>query len=95
MAKLRTADKVKVLRGVYREMCGGEDFRMVDWSIQNDHIHNDVEVTDEQALSRGMKSFGVRVARGINRLMGRTGRVIADRPLAVGGGHSARVTQER
>jgi putative transposase len=54
-------------------------FRLVHYSVQGNHIHLMVEATDERALSRGMKGLGVRIARGLNRVMGRKGSVLADR----------------
>jgi len=37
-----------------------------------------VEAEDERALSRGMQGLAVRIARGVNRALERTGRVFAD-----------------
>jgi REP element-mobilizing transposase RayT len=49
------------------------------FSVQGDHIHLLVEATDKRRLSSAMRSLGVRIARGMNRLMGRRGRVVAHR----------------
>lgn len=53
--------------------------RIVHFSVQSDHIHLLVEAADRVALGRAMKGFGVRLARRLNKLSGRTGRAIADR----------------
>jgi REP element-mobilizing transposase RayT len=53
--------------------------RIIHYSVQSDHIHLLVEAADQVALGRAMKVFGVRVARRLNKLSGRSGRVIADR----------------
>ncbi|HUS62941.1 MAG TPA: transposase, partial [Kofleriaceae bacterium] len=53
--------------------------RIVHFSVQGDHIHLLVEARDRRCLSRAMKGFEVRVARRLNALMGRKGRVFADR----------------
>ena len=53
--------------------------RIVHFSIQSNHLHLIVEAVDQIALGRAMKGFGVRVARRLNRIAGRRGRVIADR----------------
>jgi hypothetical protein len=37
-----------------------------------------VEAPDERALARGMQGLGVRIAKALNRLMGRKGAVFAD-----------------
>jgi len=54
-------------------------FKLVHYSVQGNHVHLLVEAEDRSALSRGMNGLGVRVARGLNRVMGRKGKVLADR----------------
>lgn len=61
---------------------GGRDrfgFRLVHYSIQGNHLHLMVEAESRGALSRGMKGLSVRIARALNRMMQRKGRVLADR----------------
>lgn len=59
----------------------GERFgmRIVHFSVQRDHVHLIVEAEHRAALARGMKGLCVRIARAMNRLMGRRGAVFADR----------------
>src|SRR5262249_56515976 len=54
-------------------------FRLVHYSVQGNHLHLLVEAKDERALSRGMNGLGVRVARGLNRALGRRGKVLQER----------------
>ena len=57
-----------------------DDFRIVHYSVQSDHIHLIVEA-DGPALGRGMRNFSIRVAQGLNRnVLDRRGKVWADRP---------------
>jgi REP element-mobilizing transposase RayT len=57
-----------------------DDFRIVEYSVQHDHVHMLVEADDSAALAAGMKSFAVRAARRINtRALRRRGSVWADR----------------
>jgi REP element-mobilizing transposase RayT len=56
-----------------------ESFRVVQISIQRDHLHMIVEAADAGALSRGMVSFATSCARQVNRRLGRRGTVFADR----------------
>jgi len=57
-----------------------KDFRVVEYSIQDDHLHLIVEADDKDALARGMKSFSVRANRLFNAAHGRgRGRVWGDR----------------
>jgi REP element-mobilizing transposase RayT len=53
--------------------------RIVHFSVQSNHIHLLVEADNRALLTRGMKGFAVRVARGVNRLLGCRGSVWADR----------------
>jgi len=56
-----------------------EDFRVVEYSLQEDHVHALVEASDERSLSRGMNGLATRIARGLNRLWQRVGRVFLER----------------
>ena len=56
-----------------------ETFRVVEYSVQSNHVHMLVESQDERALSRGMNGLAVRIVRGLNKLWKRVGRVFADR----------------
>jgi putative transposase len=56
-----------------------ESFRVVHFSVQSDHLHLIVEAADKLVLERGMLGLIVRVARAINRALGRTGAVWGDR----------------
>ena len=53
-------------------------FRLVHFSVQGNHIHLIIEAIDERALARGMQGLGVRIAKALNRVMGRKGTVLAD-----------------
>ena len=55
------------------------EFRVCHYSIQKDHAHFLVEASNRQALGRGMKALGARLARAVNRIFERSGRVLADR----------------
>jgi REP element-mobilizing transposase RayT len=52
--------------------------RLVEYSVQSNHAHLIVEAADERALSRAMKGVLVRIARGLNRLLRRSGPVLDD-----------------
>ncbi len=54
-------------------------FRLVHYAVLGNHVHLIVEAGDRKALWRGMQGLGVRIARRLNRVMGRTGRVMSDR----------------
>ena len=57
-------------------------FRVVHFSVQEDHLHLIVEAADKVALSRGMQGLAIRVAKQVNALVGRRGKIWADRFFA-------------
>ncbi|MBA2541276.1 MAG: transposase [Deltaproteobacteria bacterium] len=54
---------------------GGGSFRVIHFSLQDNHLHLIVEATSDYALRRGMRSFAINSARGINAAIGAHGRV--------------------
>ena len=55
------------------------DFRVAHYSLQGDHAHLIVEAHGKDALARGMKSIGARLARAVNRVAERRGPVLDGR----------------
>jgi putative transposase len=55
------------------------NFRVVHFSVQDDHAHLLVEASTTAALVSGMRGLAVRTALAVNRARGRTGRVWAQR----------------
>jgi REP element-mobilizing transposase RayT len=56
-----------------------EKFRVLHFSVQRDHVHLVVEAKDARALSSGVRSVAIRIARYVNDLLLRRGRFWADR----------------
>ncbi len=59
--------------------CARTAFRLVHYSLQDNHAHLLVEARDRDALGRGMKAIAARLARAVNRVAGRRGPVLKDR----------------
>ena len=59
-----------------REAFGG---RLCHFSVQDDHLHLLVEAANREALSASLHALAIRIARAINRVLRRKGRVFADR----------------
>ena len=76
---LRREGERRVIIGALRATREGLGLAVVHYSIQRNHIHMIVEVASREALARGMQGLLVRMARGLNRLWGRRGPVVADR----------------
>ena len=52
---------------------------MVEFSVQQNHIHMICEAADEVALARGMQGLTTRLARRLNGELGRKGTLFAER----------------
>ncbi len=76
---LRTAAIVREIEHTFAAGCARPGFRLVHYSLQDTHAHLIVEATDRDALGRGMKALGARLARAVNRVVGRDGPVLAER----------------
>jgi len=53
--------------------------RILEFSVQGNHMHLIVEAAAHEALSRAMQGFSIRVAKGLNAMMKRRGHVLAKR----------------
>jgi hypothetical protein len=76
---LRTAKLVREVERSFACGCERGDFRLVHYSLQGNHAHFVIEADGRDALGRGMKALGSRLARAVNRVFRRTGPVLADR----------------
>ena len=63
--ELRRRDCYAVIRRVLARYFGRDDFRIIHGSIQNTHFHFLIEARDRRALSRGMQSLAIRLARAL------------------------------
>ena len=83
LSTLRRRDVYKILHRAFVHGCrryvADGNFRICHFSVQRDHIHLVVEADSKTALSRGMQAFAIRVAKAINRFLGRRGQVFDDR----------------
>lgn len=52
---------------------------LAHYSVQRDHLHLVVEPKDRRRLAKAVQGLAVRIARALNRMMQRTGKVFADR----------------
>jgi REP element-mobilizing transposase RayT len=79
LPRLRQKAEYAALR---RAFAAGRDrfgFRLCHFAILNDHLHLLVEAADRTALRRGLQGLAIRIARALNKLWGRKGKVFADR----------------
>ncbi len=79
LPSLRSKHPFRVLRRSFAAGCDRFGFRLNHYSVQGTHLHFIVEAKDRESLSRGLKGLAVRIARGLNKLWSRKGRVFRDR----------------
>jgi REP element-mobilizing transposase RayT len=75
---LRRARPVKYVRRCI-QLAHKDGFRVVEFSVQSNHVHLLIEAANGRALSRGMQGLKVRLARRLNALFGRRGTPFTDR----------------
>jgi REP-associated tyrosine transposase len=75
---LRSSRRFAAIREVFAEARGRLGLRLVEFTVLSNHLHLVVEADDSKALSRGMQGLCIRLARKLNALLGRQGRVFAD-----------------
>jgi REP element-mobilizing transposase RayT len=80
LPNLRTERLHRLLQRAIRDT-RPEGFRIVEYSVQADHVHMLIEAADPATLTSGMRSFTVRVAMRVNhQIYGRVrGKVWGDR----------------
>ncbi len=79
LPSLRRRRTRRVLLQAFGGGCERFGFRLVEYSIQSNHLHLIAEATNRRALARGAQGLAVRIAKGLNRAWGRKGKVFADR----------------
>lgn len=68
---------VAAIRAVNRSR--GDRFRVVEFSVQWDHLHLIVEAQDKASIANGVRSLCARIVRSVNRLLARRGPLFPDR----------------
>src|SRR4051794_15608572 len=76
---LRRLSCLRVIEKAFVAAQGRFGLRLNHFTVQSNHLHLIVETSDRIALSRAIKGLSIRIARGLNRLAARTGRVVDDR----------------
>lgn len=57
----------RTIAALNRRRC--DEFRIVEFSVQSNHVHLLIEAASTSALSSGMRSFNIRLARSVNQLL--------------------------
>lgn len=78
LPSLRRAETVKL---IWTAIAASQrsDFRLVHFNVESNHLHFITEAGDKDAQSRGLQGLGVRLAKRLNRQLGRSGAVFESR----------------
>jgi REP element-mobilizing transposase RayT len=81
LRSLRHAFVFPTVRGAIQSLreSRSDGFRVVEFSVQGNHVHLILEAADAKALRSGIQALAIRIALRVNRLLMRRGKVWADR----------------
>ena len=75
---LRSQRSYQRILACFKDALGRFGLRLIQFSVQGNHLHLIVEAQSSESLSRGMQGLCIRLARALNALMGERGPVFAD-----------------
>jgi REP element-mobilizing transposase RayT len=76
---LRSLRSFAIFDAAVRGVATRPDFRVVHFSVQRNHVHLVVEAAGSRALANGVRALSIRLARGMNALMGTRGPLLDGR----------------
>lgn len=79
LPSLRQEELLGVIDGCFAGAMVRDGFRIVHWSMMSNHFHVIVEAACRSSMTAGVKGLKVRLARAINRWLGRKGSVFVGR----------------
>lgn len=75
---LRSSRRFAAICRCFAASGGRHGLRLVEFSVLGDHLHLVVEAESTRSLSRGVQGLAVRLARTLNPVLVRTGKLFAD-----------------
>jgi putative transposase len=79
LPNLRNPAEMEVVLQALRAARGRHGMRLIHFCVLANHLHLIVEAACRKCVSRGMNGLQVRLAKNLNRLWGRRGKVFPDR----------------
>src|SRR5262245_59168549 len=79
LPRLRRKAEYAALRAAFGKGKDRFGFRLCHYAVLNDHLHLGCEAADLDSLRRGIQGLAIRIARALNKLWARKGKVFADR----------------
>jgi hypothetical protein len=80
LPSLRRGDVFSAIQAAFSS-ASKDRFRLLHHSVQTDHVHLVVEAESSSWLRRGLQGLAIRVAKAVNRIVGKRGPIWADRNL--------------
>jgi putative transposase len=75
---LRSSRRFAIIRQCFARSRGRFGVRLAEYTVLGNHVHLIVEADDSASLSRGVQGLCIRIARALNGMLERHGRVFAD-----------------
>lgn len=75
---LRSRRSLRRIQTCFERSRGLFGTRLVEFSVQGNHLHLILEADDNLALSRAVQGLCIRIARALNAMMERKGKVFGD-----------------
>jgi REP element-mobilizing transposase RayT len=79
LPSLRCGDALKLVLAALSASSDRHGMRIIHYSVQGNHLHLLVEADDRACVARGMNALLSPLARALNKLWGRRGKVFPDR----------------
>jgi REP element-mobilizing transposase RayT len=79
LPSLRCWKEYEVLLGAFRTGCERFGFRLVHYAVMGNHLHLLTEGDDRRGHWRGTQGLAIRIAKRLNKLWGRKGKVFHER----------------
>lgn len=78
MWNLRSRRSFRRIRLCFAKARGRFNARLIEFSVQGNHLHLIIEADSDGALSRAMQGLCIRIAKALNAMMERAGAVFSD-----------------
>ena len=75
---LRSGRSYRRILACFEKSRGRFGARLIEFSVQGNHLHLVVEADSDRALSRALQGLTIRIARALNRMMRSAGKVFDD-----------------
>ncbi|MBL8898063.1 MAG: transposase [Planctomycetes bacterium] len=79
LPSLRRGGALKLVLAALRASSDRHGMRIIHYTVQSNHLHFLVEADDRECVARGMNALLSPLARALNKLWGRRGKVFPDR----------------